>query len=232
MALEAVDRQTSGDSVIDSGTKPGTEPGAGVRNGSGDVIAYTLHGNCYLNLTNRCTLRCEFCPKFNKSWEVQGYPLRLRQDPGVQQMLDAVGDPSAYREVVFCGLGEPTLRLPELLQVAYKLKQAGARVRLNTDGLANWVYQRNIVPELAECVDALSISLSAQDETTYNRHCRPPAVGAYPELLEFILCAREHISDITITAIDGLEGVDIGACEALAQRFNVKFRRRVLDEVG
>jgi TatD family-associated radical SAM protein len=224
MALEAVDRQSSGDSVIESGTE--------VRSGAGDVIAYSLHGNCYINLTSRCTLRCAFCPKFNKDWEVQGYPLRLRQEPSVQQILAAVGDPTAYREVVFCGLGEPTLRLPELLQVAHKLKQAGARVRLNTDGLANWVYQRNIVPELAECVDALSISLNAQDETTYNRHCRPPAVGAYPELLEFILCARELIPDITITAIDGLEGVDIAACEALAERFNVKFRRRQLDEVG
>ena len=232
MALEAVDRQSSGDSVIKSGIESGPESGTEVRDGAGDVIAYTLHGNCYLNLTSRCTLRCEFCPKFNKNWEVQGYPLRLRQEPSVPQMLAAVGDPTAYREVVFCGLGEPTLRLPELLQVAHKLKQAGARVRLNTDGLANWVNQRNIVPELAECVDALSISLNAQDETTYNRHCRPPAIGAYPELLEFILCARELIPDTTITAVDGLEGVDIAACEALAERFNVKFRRRVLDEVG
>ena len=228
MALEAVDRQSTSDAVIESATESDAE----VRTAAGDVIAYTLHGNCYLNLTSRCTLRCEFCPKFNKSWEVQGYPLRLRQEPGVAEILAAVGDPTAYREVVFCGLGEPTLRLPELLQVANKLKQAGARVRLNTDGLANWVYQRNIVPELAECVDVLSISLNAQDETTYNRHCRPPAVGAYPELLEFILCARELIADITITAVDGLEGVDIAACEALAERFNVKFRRRVLDEVG
>lgn len=228
MALEVVDRQSTSDAVIESATESDAE----VRTAAGDVIAYTLHGNCYLNLTSRCTLRCEFCPKFNKNWEVQGYPLRLRQAPGVAEILAAVGDPTAYREVVFCGLGEPTLRLPELLQVAHKLKQAGARVRLNTDGLANWVYQRNIVPELAECVDVLSISLNAQDEATYNRHCRPPAVGAYPELLEFILCARELIADITITAVDGLEGVDIAACEALAERFNVKFRRRVLDEVG
>jgi TatD DNase family protein len=232
MALQAVDRQSSNDSVIKSGIESGPESGAEARSGAGDVIAYTLHGNCYLNLTSRCTLRCEFCPKFNKDWEVRGYPLKLRQEPSVAQMLEAVGDPTMYREVVFCGLGEPTLRLPELLQVAHTLKQAGARIRLNTDGLANWVHQRNVVPELAECVDALSISLNAQDETTYNRHCRPPAVGAYPELLEFILCAREHISDITITAVDGLEGVDIAACEALAERFNVKFRRRVLDEVG
>lgn len=200
--------------------------------GSEDVVAYRLHGNCYINLTSRCTLRCQFCPKFNKNWEVQGYPLRLRQDPDVATILAAVGDPVAYREVVFCGLGEPTLRLPELLQVADTLKQAGARIRLNTDGLANWVHQRNIVPELVGRVDALSISLNAQDEATYNRHCRPPAGGAFPEVLEFILHARELIPDITITAIDGLEGVDIAACEALAERFKVKFRRRVLDEVG
>lgn len=228
MTLKAVDRQSSEVPVSKTSTETGTE----MSDGAGNVIAYTLHGNCYLNITNRCTLRCEFCPKFNKEWEVQGYPLRLKQEPSVDQMLAAVGDPRKYTEVVFCGLGEPTLRLPELLQVAHKLKQAGARVRLNTDGLANWVYQRNIVPELAECVDALSISLNAQDETTYNRHCRPPAAGAFAELLEFILRAREQIPDITITAIDGLEGVDIAACEALAKRFNVKFRRRVLDEVG
>lgn len=228
MAFTAVDRQSSDDAVINPGTESGTE----VRTGAGEVIAYSLHGNCYINLTSRCTLRCAFCPKFNKNWEVQGYPLRLRQDPSVSQILAAVGDPRAYREVVFCGLGEPTLRLAELLEAARKLKQAGARIRLNTDGLVNWVYQRNVVPELATCVDALSISLNAQDEATYNRHCRPPEVGAYPELLEFILCAHEAIPDITLTAIDGLEGVDIAACEALAERFGVKFRRRVLDEVG
>jgi TatD DNase family protein len=206
--------------------------GTATATASEDVVAYRLHGNCYINLTSRCTLRCRFCPKFNKNWEVQGYPLRLRQDPSIAEILAAVGNPADYNEVVFCGLGEPTLRLPELLQVAEVLKQAGARIRLNTDGLANWVYQRNIVPELVGRVDALSISLNAQDETTYNRHCRPPESGAFPEVLEFILHARELIPDITITAIDGLEGVDIAACEALAKRFNVKFRRRVLDEVG
>jgi TatD family-associated radical SAM protein len=220
MGLELADSQIS------------RECGSEVTTTTGDVIAYTLHGNCYINLTSRCTLRCQFCPKFNKNWEVQGYPLRLGREPGVEEILAAVGDPTAYREVVFCGLGEPTLRLPELLQVAEALKQAGARVRLNTDGLANWIHHRNIVPDLVGRVDALSISLNAQDEATYNRHCRPPANGAFPELLNFIRRAREAIPDITLTAIDGLEGVDIAACEALAERFHVKFRRRVLDEVG
>ncbi|MHB1239533.1 MAG: hypothetical protein ACYC18_03430 [Gammaproteobacteria bacterium] len=44
---------------------------------TGLVYAYGLHGNAYLNVTNRCTLRCRFCPKFNGSWSVQDYPLRM-----------------------------------------------------------------------------------------------------------------------------------------------------------
>jgi TatD family-associated radical SAM protein len=197
-----------------------------------DVIAYTLHGNCYLNITSRCTLRCAFCPKFNKSWEVQGYLLKLHQEPSADEVMRAIGDPAHYREIVFCGLGEPTLRLPVLLEVAASLKRAGARVRLNTDGLANLREERDVTPELGRVIDAISISLNAQNETVYDRHCRPPQPSAYSELLEFVLRARDQIADVTLTAIDGLDGVDINACEDLAKRFNVKFRRRVMDQVG
>ncbi|HEX19891.1 MAG TPA: radical SAM protein, partial [Acidiferrobacteraceae bacterium] len=80
-------------------------------NAQGDVIAYQLHGNCYVNLTNHCTLRCQFCPKFNKQWQVQGYPLRLQQEPDITKVLRTIGAPGQYKEVVFCGFGEPTLRL-------------------------------------------------------------------------------------------------------------------------
>ncbi len=198
-----------------------------------EVIAYRLHGNGYLNITSRCTLRCRFCPKFNRQWTVQGYLLRLHQEPDVEAILAALGDPRDYHEVVFCGLGEPTLRLDTLLETAAALKARGARrIRVNTDGLANLRAGRDVTPDLARHVDALSISLNAQNEALYDRHCRPPAPGAWPELLEFILCAREQIADITLTAIEGLAEVDIDACEDLANRFNVKFRRRVLDEVG
>ena len=102
-----------------------------------DVIAYRLHGNLYLNITNRCTLRCAFCPKFNGVWAVQGYDLRTHHEPSVKEILEAVGDPHSYHEVVFCGLGEPMLRLYPLLEVAARLHSQGAHVRVNTDGLAN-----------------------------------------------------------------------------------------------
>ncbi len=195
-------------------------------------MAYALHGNVYLNVTARCTLRCAFCPKFNGTWEVRGYDLTLYREPSASEMIDAVGDPLAYDEVVFCGLGEPTLRLDAILEVGRALKARGATVRLNTDGLANLVHGRDVTPELAEAVDRVSISLNAQDAETYERHTRPPVEGAYPALLDFARRAHAAGLDVTLTALDGLPGVEIDACRAIAEEMGVSFRRRVYNEVG
>jgi len=196
------------------------------------IIAYRLHGNCYLNITNRCTLRCAFCPKHNRTWEVQDYDLRLPREPDVAEVLAAVGDVREYHEVVFCGLGEPTRRLDVLLAVAAEVKARGGRVRVNTDGLANLVYGRDVTPEMARVVDAVSISLNAQNSEVYERHCRPKRPGAFAALLDFVRRAREAGMAVTLTAIDGLEGVDIDACAVIARDLGVAFRRRVLDVVG
>jgi len=196
------------------------------------TIAYTLRDSRYLNITNRCTLRCEFCPKFNGMWTVQNYPLRLDHEPSIDDIIAATGNPEDYREIVFCGLGEPTLRLYTLLDAATRLRQRTKRIRLNTDGLANLVYGRDVTPDMEGLIDALSVSLNAQDAETYNRHCRPKLPGAYDAMLDFVKCAREFVPEITLTAIDGLPGVDMAACEKIAQGLRVGFRRRVLDVVG
>lgn len=202
---------------------------------SDEVIAYELHGNCYLNITSDCTLRCAFCPKFNHTWEVQGYDLRLKFEPTLEQVLEAVGDVSRYKEIVFCGLGEPTTRIDVLLAVAEQLKQRGAYIRLNTDGLASLLHGRDVAPEMAGKIDALSISMNAQNETIYNQHCRPKKEypGAFHAMLDFARRAKAFVPSVTLTAIDGLEGVDIEACRRIAEEeIGVQFRRRVLDVVG
>jgi len=196
------------------------------------TVAYELNGNCYLNLTARCTLRCSFCPKFNGSWEVQGYDLSPVREPTVAEMIEALGDLSRYQEIVFCGLGEPTLRLDAIIEVGRVLKASGAVTRLNTDGLASLVHQRDTAHELAAVVDRVSISLNAQNEAIYNKYTRPKLEGAYVALLEFARDCRDAGMDVTLTAIDGLEGVDVSACEEIARSMKVKFRRRFLDEVG
>lgn len=196
------------------------------------VIAYALHGHCYLNITSRCSLRCRFCPKHNRNWIVQEYDLRLQHEPDFDEVCQAIGDPTRYDEIVFCGLGEPTSRLPLVLELASFIKSHGVPVRLNTDGQANLLYRRDVTPELAQVVDRVSISMTAQDAAIYELHTRPKHAGAYAAMLDFARCARAQGMDVTLTAIDGLAQVDLDACRLIAGQLGVKFRRRELDVVG
>jgi len=196
------------------------------------ILAYTIGDKRYLNITDRCTLRCTFCPKHRASPQVHAFDLSLPQRPEVEDVIEALGNPEDYREIVFCGFGEPTLRLKPLLEIADYVRQHGGRVRLNTDGLANLVHKRNVLPELSGRIDALSVSMNAQNESTYQRHCQPALRGSYAAMLDFLQRAPDYIDDVTATAIDGLDGVDIDACKRLAEQRNVAFRRRVLDVVG
>jgi TatD family-associated radical SAM protein len=197
-----------------------------------DTIVYPLHDNLYLNITNRCTLRCRFCPKFNKVWDVQSYNLRLSSEPETEELLEAIGDPSRYEQIVFCGLGEPTMNLGTLLAVASGVKSAGGYVRLNTDGLANLVYERDVISELAESVDEVSVSMNAQNSELYQYHCRPLLPNAYEHMLDFVAGARDRFSRVSVTALEGLDGVDIDECRQIAEALGVNYRNRILGVVG
>lgn len=195
-------------------------------------IAYRIRNSLYLNITNRCTLACRFCPKFT-DFEVKGYCLRLPHEPDVDQIFLAMGHPEKYDEVVFCGYGEPTLRLEVVKLIAARMKERGVpRVRLNTDGLANLVYGRNILPELAHLVDALSVSLNAPDAATYAGHC-PSRYGeaAYEAVCTFIFEAKRHIPEVTASIV-ALPGLDIERCRKKAAELGVALRVREYMNVG
>jgi TatD family-associated radical SAM protein len=195
-------------------------------------ISYQIGNNLYLSITDRCTLECAFCPKTQGRMTVKGYDLTFDHRPDVEEVIEAIDDPAKYAEVVFCGYGEPTLRLNVLLQVAKYIKSRGGRVRINTDGLSNLVHKNDTLPELGKYVDAISISLNAQNREIYDLHCHPNLPGSYEAMLKFLKQAPKYIPQVTATAIDGLEGVDIAACEKIAQDLQVEFRTRVLDQVG
>ncbi|MBF0195781.1 MAG: YchF/TatD family DNA exonuclease, partial [Magnetococcales bacterium] len=190
-----------------------------------EILAYPIGKGLYINLTKGCTLHCEFCPKWSTP-VVHDYDLTLNHNPSAQEIIDAMGDFSSYEEIVFCGYGEPTLRLEVLLQVASEVKKRGSqKVRINTDGLANRVYRKDITPRFKGLIDSISISLNAQDEAIYNRHCQPAMKNSYSAMLEFITQVKAHVPEVTATAVDGLEGVDIEACRQIAEeKLGVNFR--------
>lgn len=194
-------------------------------------VAYKIRNSLYLNITNRCTNSCPFCPKF-KDYMVKGHYLELKEEPGTGEIIRAIGDPSIYEEVVFCGFGEPLLRLEVLIELSRWLKEKGSKVRINTDGLANAVHKRNILPELEGLVDSISVSLNADNSELYGKLCRPPFEGAYNALKQFILEAKKYIPDVTASIVE-LPNVNVEKCRQIAeQELGVKFRLRPYNEVG
>ena len=195
------------------------------------VAAYRLRDAVYLNLSNRCTLRCRFCPKFHGLWTVGEARLRLRtvDEPPVATVIEAARAEGPCAEYVFCGLGEPTTRWSALLAVAAALRAEGRPIRLNTDGLASLVQGRDVAPELAGVIDHVSISLNAADERTYEHLCRPSRPGSYAAMLAFAARCRAFVPRVTLTAITGLEGVDIDGCARIARELSVAFRARPLE---
>ncbi len=199
---------------------------------SQSTLVYDIRNSRYLNITGRCTLRCQFCPKHNGSKQVHEYQLDLDHQPKADELIPLLDEVSQFDEYVFCGYGEPTLNLATLLSVAREIKRRGGRVRVNTDGLGNLFHRRNILPELAEVVDALSISLNADTEAAYLKHCKPKLKGAYESLWDFIRQAPRYIDQVQVSAIEGLEGVDIDRCRALVLDAKAQFKHRKLGVVG
>ncbi|MBA4372902.1 MAG: radical SAM protein [Thermodesulfovibrio sp.] len=193
-------------------------------------IAYRIRDSLYLNITNRCTNACTFCVKFQTDY-VKGHKLRLDHEPSADEIRTAIGDPSLYREVVFCGYGEPLSRLDIVREIAAWVKQQRGRVRINTNGQGNLIHKRKILPELRGLVDSISISLDAQDEETYVKICRPVFPDAFQEILQFIREAKEVIPEVRVTVV-ALEGVDIEKCRSIAEKLGVGFTVRTLDVVG
>ncbi|BCR05137.1 radical SAM protein [Desulfuromonas versatilis] len=194
-------------------------------------IAYRIRDSLYLNITNRCTNACTFCAKF-KDFTVKGHHLRLDHEPTPAEVRAAIGDPARHQEVVFCGYGEPLIRLDLVKEIAAWLKEKGVRVRINTDGQANLVHGRNILPELAGLVDAISVSLNAPDATTYQHWCRSRfGERGFQGVKEFLADAPRHIPSVTATAVT-LPGIDIAACRRVAEELGVAFREREYNEVG
>jgi TatD DNase family protein len=181
-------------------------------------------------ISNRCSAACTFCVRYHTDF-VKGHNLRLAEEPKAEQLIKEIGDPKRYAEVVFCGYGEPLLRLDVVKAVAGEVKRRGGRVRIDTNGHANLINKRNVLPELAGLVDAVSVSLNAQNAELYNKISQPQfGIAAYDAVKEFIREAVKYIPDVTATVV-ALPGVDVEACRR-SRKIWRKVRVREYNVVG
>ena len=186
---------------------------------------YQIGNSLYINVTNRCNADCIFCDRKGAA-VISGYKLKMEksQEPDADVYIKEIGDPKAYKEIVFCGYGEPTIRWEVVKEVAAYVKQNGGITRLNTDGHGNVINKRDITPELEKLIDSVSISLNSTDPEQYAKLMRvdPELHG---EMLKFARDANKY-SEV-IMSIVGLNEVDSEkARRFVTEELGVKFRER------
>jgi TatD family-associated radical SAM protein len=194
-----------------------------------DTIVYRGKGNIYLNITNRCSSDCEFCFR-SFTTDVFGSDLALANEPTIDDLtreielacLDGPAD-----EVVFVGMGEPTLRLDVVLAVTEWLTTRRLRSRLVTNGHGRLLNPEvDVVGSLARVgLGAATVSLNASDPETYDLLCRPMFSKAFREVVSFARsCVAGGIAT-TLTAVD-LPEADPDGCRAIAESIGASFRLR------
>ncbi len=197
------------------------------------TILYQVRQSLYVNLTNRCPCACTFCLR-NQGEGVYGSDsLWLEQEPTVEEVLAAFAnyDLSAFKEVVFCGYGEPTERLEALLTIARALKSQlpTLKLRVNTNGLSDLINKRPTAAEFQGVIDTLSISLNTDDPAEYQALCRPVfGAAAYPALLKFAQEAARCVPAVVMTIVgEPITTPEKQArCRALCEQLGVTLRIR------
>lgn len=189
------------------------------------MITYEINDALYINMTNRCTNNCSFCIRSHP--ENFGYDLWLDKEPDFLELVSDIREPEKYSEVVFCGYGEPLLRPVEVIEVCKYLKKRGVRTRVNTNGQANLIWKKNIVPELAGLVDCISISLNAKNAEDYIKLCRPEyGSEAYSAVLDFAGECIKYIPEVWLTVVDVISAHDIEICRNIAGHIGANFKVR------
>ncbi|MDE5823828.1 MAG: TIGR04100 family radical SAM protein [Lachnospiraceae bacterium] len=192
-------------------------------------ILYTYKNQVYANITNRCDCSCTFCVRSLKDSVGDSETLWHKTEPTLEEILAAIDafDFTGYDELVFCGYGEPTCALDNLLaSAAYVKEKYHISIRLNTNGLGNLYHKRNIIPELAQVIDSISISLNAPTAEKYQAVTRPQFENAYPALLEFASLANASFKHTQLSIVDVLPADEISACQKIADERGIYLKIR------
>ncbi|MBQ7354022.1 MAG: radical SAM protein [Clostridia bacterium] len=193
------------------------------------TITYEVGSGLYVNTTNRCSNACEFCVRST----VESYygDLWLKREPTVEEICDSIfaRDLTKYTELVFCGYGEPTERIDDILEVARRVKERSSLpIRINTNGQGSMIAGYDITPKLEGAIDVLSISLNTADAASYQKICHSRfGEAAYQGLLDFAKAATRYVPKVVLSVVDTTISPDeIECCRQIASECGVTLRVR------
>ena len=195
------------------------------------TITYKGRNSIYVNMTNRCPCACTFCLRHNKDHVFQANSLWLEREPTVKEVCDSIDEweLSKYDAVVFCGYGEPTERLDDLLEVASYIKsKSDIKIRINTNGLADLINGEKTAHKLEGLIDTVSISLNATNKEDYYQLVRPKfGIDSYEAMLSFAKDCTKYVPEVVMTVVDVVtskeeQELSRKICESIGARLRVR----------
>lgn len=195
-------------------------------------ITYEVENSLYVNITNKCSNRCVFCIRNNGDSAYGSDPLWLEREPTLKEIVDSIlsRDLSRYSEIVFCGYGEPSVRLRDAraASLAVKEKHPEVKIRINTNGQSDLILGYDTAPFYKDAFDAVSISLNAPTAEKYAKVCQSAfGKAAFDSILNFAKKVKNYVPNVAFSVVDeALTDEEIEECKKIADSCGVKLRVR------
>ena len=195
------------------------------------TITYPVHNGIYVNMTNRCPCACTFCLRKQSDHVYGSDSLWLEREPTVEEVCESIDkwDLSKYSEIVFCGYGEPTMRLDDLLKVAAYIKsKSNISLRINTNGLGDLIAGEKVAHKLQGLIDTVSVSLNATNKEDYFKLVRPKfGIDSYDAMLSFTKDCTKYVPNVIMTVVDEVTSREEQEksrkiCESIGARLRIR----------
>ena len=194
------------------------------------TITYIVDNALYINVTNRCTNRCDFCIRKNGDGAYGSDSLWLVREPTKEEILDSVfsHDLSRFSEIVFCGYGEPSIRLDTIVSVAKEIKEKHPiKVRINTNGHSSLYHGYDTAPEYSGAFDSVSISLNTPSSDRYDEICHPEFDRAHEGMLQFASEVKKYVPTVMLSVVkDFITEAELDDCRRIADSLGVYLKVR------
>jgi len=196
------------------------------------TILYKVYNNLYVNLTNKCPCACTFCLRQTRDGVGEADNLWLEREPTVEEVIADFKNfnMDEFREIVFCGFGEPTVRLDALLEVAKYIKTnwPDKPIRINTNGLADLIHQKPTAHLLQGLVDTVSISLNTPNPERYHEIVRSKfGIASHQAMLDFARDCVKYVPHVVMTTVETtLTKEEEEQCAEICKNIGASYRIR------
>ncbi|UEL47461.1 TIGR04100 family radical SAM protein [Terrisporobacter hibernicus] len=194
------------------------------------TILYDYKESLYVNITNKCPCSCVFCIRKETDHVGNSDSLWLDHEPTVEEVKNEFKkfNLENYDEIVFCGYGEPLVRINEVIEIAKYIRSiSDLKIRINTNGLSDLIHNKKTAILLKDKIDSVSISLNAPNKIRYNEVTKPKfGEKSFDALLNFAEDCKEYIEEVNFSVVDEINNDEIEEAQKLADKMHIVLRVR------